>query len=229
METDMPARLVSATNIGKVYGEGEAQVEALREVSFTLGTGEFVCICGPSGSGKTTLLTILAGLNHPSSGEVVTDEISIYEELTSDSLASFRSEYIGFVFQSFQLIPYLSVLENVMLPLAPIPMARKEKHQRAEQALQEMAIPDKAGYLPGELSGGQCQRVAIARALVNDPMLILADEPTGNLDSATRDEILGTLRNLKEQGRTVIMVTHDPDNMKAADRVLSIVDGRLRD
>ena len=219
--------LVSARDIRKVYGTGAAEVRALNGVTFSLGRGEFVSVCGPSGSGKSTLLTVLAGLNHPSDGEVVVDDIPIYGVLDNDGLASFRSEYIGFVFQSFQLLPYLSVIENVMLPLAPQSTSRKQKRERARGILRDLGLEEKTNRLPGELSGGQCQRVAIARALVNEPLLILADEPTGNLDSATRDEVLETLKGVQADGRTVVMVTHDPENVKAADRVLTIVDGEL--
>ncbi len=221
--------LVTVRDVVKTYGQGEAAVSAVRGVSAEIGYKDFVAVCGPSGSGKTTLLSIMAGLNHPTEGEVIVDEISIYRQLGSESLADFRSEYVGFVFQSFHLIPYLSALENVMLPLAPKRLNAKKKRQMATHALERVSVPEKAAFLPGQLSGGQRQRVAIARAIVNDPPLLLADEPTGNLDTSTRDEILGLFRSLCDSGHTVIMVTHDPDNISTAERVLRIEDGRLHE
>lgn len=219
--------LINIQNIKKTYGTGEALVNAVNGISFTIGEKDFVSVCGPSGSGKSTLLTMMAGLNQPDSGEVIVDDLSIYKELNQDGLASFRNEYIGFVFQSFQLLKYLSALENVMLPLACQKMTKKEKTDLARQALEKVELKHKAKYLPGELSGGQQQRVAIARALVNKPLIILADEPTGNLDSNTRDEILNLFHSLKESGHTIIMVTHDPENIKNTNRVIRVRDGVL--
>ncbi len=221
---------IGLTDIKKNYGKGEAMVEALRGVDLEIGEKEFVAVCGPSGSGKSTLLSIIAGLLHPTSGEVTVDGISLYKELGSDGLARFRNEYIGFVFQSFQLIPYLTTLENVMLPLAPIgSMGRKEKRKQAEQVLSDVGLEVKARYLPEELSGGQKQRVAIARAMVNNPPILLADEPTGNLDSDTRDDILTLFGDIRDQGHAVIMVTHDPENIRLAERTIRIHDGMVYD
>lgn len=177
-------------NIDKEYGNGDALVRALRGVTFSIQPKDFVAVCGPSGSGKTTLLTIIAGLNHPTEGEVVIDDISIYKELNSNGLANYRNEYIGFVFQAFHLIPYLTAMENVILPLAHQNIRNKEKRSMAASALEKVGLSDKSKSLPGKLSGGQRQRVAIARAVVNDPRILLADEPTGNLDTKTRDKIL---------------------------------------
>ena len=219
--------LIEAKNLEKTYGERDARVRALRGISFAIDEGEFVAVCGPSGSGKTTLLTTIAGLNSPSEGEAVIDGISIYSTLGSEGLAHFRFEYIGFIFQSFHLIPYLTAQENVMLPLAPRKLSNREKREMAAAALEKVGIPEKAGSLPGELSGGQRQRTAIARAIVNDPPIILADEPTGNLDTRTRDEILKLLDSIRRRGHTVIMVTHDPDNLRVAQRILCIEDGML--
>ncbi|MFH1578127.1 MAG: ABC transporter ATP-binding protein [Candidatus Omnitrophota bacterium] len=220
--------LVEINDITKIYGhQGSNQVKALENISFSLDKGDFIAMCGPSGSGKTTLLTIMAGLHHPTSGKVAVDNISIYDQLDSEGLARFRSEYIGFVFQSFCLIPYLSARENIMLPLAAVDVSKKEKRERAQKVLNRVGLADRGNHLPGQLSGGQRQRVAIARALVNQPLLIYADEPTGNLDSKTRDEILELFDSLREEGHTVIMVTHDPDNIMKATRVIKIRDGKL--
>ena len=219
--------LVELKNVRKNYGEGEAQVRALRDISFGIDRSGFTAICGPSGSGKTTLLTIIAGLNKPTTGEAIVDDISIYRDLSGEGLAQFRSEYVGFVFQSFHLIPWLSALENVMLPLTPQRISRKEKRAMAQKALEEVKIGEKAQYMPRELSGGQRQRVAIARAIVNEPPLILADEPTGNLDTDTRDEILKLLESIRHKGHTIVMVTHDPENIKIARQIVAIKDGSL--
>jgi len=186
-----------------------------------------IVITGPSGCGKSTLLTIMAGLNHPSTGEVIVDNISLYKELGNDGLADFRSDYIGFVFQSFHLVPYLYSLENVMLPIAHLKYSTKKKREMATKALIRVGLEDKINKLPGELSGGQRQRVAIARALVNNPEIILADEPTGNLDSKTRDDIMSLFESIREDGHTIIMVTHDPDNIKHANKSINIVDGKI--
>jgi putative ABC transport system ATP-binding protein len=219
--------LMQIKNIEKKYGSGEAQVNALRGVSFGIEEQDFVAICGPSGSGKTTILTIIAGLNRPTKGEAIIDGISIYKDLRQEGLAQFRNEYIGFVFQSFHLIPYLSALENVMLPLVVQRIPAAKKRELALEALEKVSIPEKATSLPGELSGGQLQRVAIARAIVNEPPLILADEPTGNLDTQTRDEILRLLELIRQQGHTIVMVTHDPENIKLARRTIKLQDGLL--
>ena len=219
--------LMQIKSVEKTYGGGEAEVRALRGVSFDIEPESFVAVCGPSGSGKTTLLTTMAGLNRPTAGEAIVDGISIYQDLNSEGLAQFRSEYIGFVFQSFHLIPYLSALENVMLPLAPHRISVKEKRRMARAALEGVNIAEKARTRPGELSGGQRQRVAIARAIVNAPPIILADEPTGNLDTDTRDEILDLMESIRREGHTIVMVTHDPENLRMAQSVIRITDGKL--
>ena len=214
-------------NISKTFGQGEAEVQALKNVSFSIDKGDYVAIHGPSGSGKSTLLTILAGLQHPTSGKVVIDEISLYEELNNDGLAGFRSNYIGFVFQAFNLLPYLTTLENVLLPLAPEKLSKREKTEMAQLALSRVGLTDRAQHLPSELSGGQQQRAAIARALVNEPGIILADEPTGNLDSETRNDILTLFEDLNKAGHTILMVTHDASNIKAAKKSIEIIDGKI--
>lgn len=215
-------------NITKRFGMDEAEVLALQNVSFSLNKGDYVSVCGPSGSGKSTLLTILAGLQYPTEGNVIIDEISLYDELNADGLAGFRSHYVGFVFQSFNLMPYLTTLENTLLPLAPLKLSRKEKLKMAQSALEKVGLSDRAKHLPSQLSGGQQQRAAIARALVNEPEILLADEPTGNLDSETRNEILGLFEDLnKKLGKTIIMVTHDPTGIEAASRCISLMDGKI--
>jgi putative ABC transport system ATP-binding protein len=214
-------------DINKDYGKGNNLVNALKGINFSFNEKEFIALCGPSGSGKTTLLTIIAGLHHPTSGKIEIDGISLYEELGSERLAIFRSEYIGFVFQSFYLVSYLTALQNVMLPLAHQDYSTQEKKKMAMKALEKVGLQDRANHLPSELSGGQSQRVAVARALVNEPKIIFADEPTGNLDSATRDEILGLFQDVRDQGHTIIMVTHDVENIKKVDRVIYIRDGFL--
>ena len=219
--------LMQVQNIDKEYGNGDALVRALRGVTFSIQPKDFVAVCGPSGSGKTTLLTIIAGLNHPTEGEVVIDDISIYKELNSNGLANYRNEYIGFVFQAFHLIPYLTAMENVILPLAHQNIRNKEKRSMAASALEKVGLSDKSKSLPGKLSGGQRQRVAIARAVVNDPRILLADEPTGNLDTKTRDKILSLFESIRNDGHTIIMVTHDPVNLQYASKSINIVDGKL--
>ena len=214
-------------NISKIFGKGEAQVRALESVGFSIEKGDYVAIHGPSGSGKSTLLTIMAGLQHPSSGKVIVDEISLYEELNNDGLAGFRSNYIGFVFQAFNLLPYLSTLENVLLPMAPVRISSKEKREMAHQALSRVGLTDRAAHLPSQLSGGQQQRAAIARALVNEPGIILADEPTGNLDTETRNDILSLFDDLNKAGHTILMVTHDASHIKAARKSIKITDGHI--
>lgn len=219
--------LLEIKNLYKYYGTGESTVKALDGLSLSIDKGEFISIYGPSGSGKSTLLTVIAGLNRPTGGEVVVDEISLYKDLNNNGLARFRGEYVGFIFQSFHLIPYLTALQNAALPLAPKNLSNKEQKERALMALDMVGIKEKADYLPCQLSGGQSQRVAIARALVNNPMLIFADEPTGNLDTATRDEIFKIFKAIKKNQTTIIMVTHDTDNIKQADRAIKIVDGKI--
>ncbi len=220
--------LIKAYELTKYYKIGDETVQAIKEVNLSVEYGEFLAIMGPSGSGKSTLLTMLGGLNHPTSGKVIVDEIDIYT-LSSEKIADFRREYIGFVFQSFYLIPYLTVLENVMLPLAVTDYGKEEKLNMAETILCKVGLDSKMNRLPDELSGGEQQRVAIARALVNDPPIILADEPTGNLDTATGKEIMQIFKELNENGKTIIMVTHNPENAKFASRCVYIVDGKLRD
>ena len=191
--------LIEIKNLSKIYESGEERVTALGGVSLTIERGEFISVMGPSGSGKSTLLSVLGGLNHPTEGEVVVDDIPIYR-LPLEKLADFRREYLGFIFQSFQLIPYLTVIENVMLPLAITERSNQEQGNLAGETLEKMGLEGKRKRLPDQLSGGEQERVAIARALVNSPPILLADEPTGNLDSKTGREIMGLFKSLMKSG-----------------------------
>jgi putative ABC transport system ATP-binding protein len=221
--------LIELKNVTKVYEEGDDIVHALDNVSIKIKDGEFIAIMGPSGSGKSTLLSILGGLNTPTDGETIIDEIAIYD-LTLEKLADFRSEYLGFIFQSHQLIPYLTALENVMLPLSIIKeMKNFEQKKKAIEVLEKVGLSDKINRLPNQLSGGEQERVAIARAIVNEPPIILADEPTGNLDSKLGNEIMKLLKMLNDDGITIIMVTHDASMASYANGILKIEDGKILD
>lgn len=216
--------MITTSNVTKNYPSGAGNVAALKGIDLTVETGEFVCIMGQSGSGKSTLLTILGGMCHPSAGSVEVDGAAIYS-LNDDGLADFRARHFGFVFQSFHLVPYLTALENVMLPLAPLKKSALEKRRLASDALARMGLADCAGRLPSRLSGGEQERVAIARAVVNRPAILFADEPTGNLDSATSDQVMGLFTELHQAGQTIVMVTHNPDNGRYAQRTIRLKDG----
>ena len=218
--------LIEIKQLSKTYVSGEERVPALVYVNLTIERGEFISVMGPSGSGKSTLLTILGGLNHPTDGEVVVDEIPIYQ-LPLEKLADFRREYLGFIFQSFQLIPYLTVIENVMLPLAITEKSNREQLKMAEEILGKMGLRGKGRRLPDQLSGGEQERVAIARALVNSPPILLADEPTGNLDTKTGKEIMELFKSLNEEGQTIAMVTHNPENIAFSSRTIQLRDGKV--
>jgi putative ABC transport system ATP-binding protein len=218
--------LIVADGIEKKYGTGEAAVTAISGVSFQIESGEFVGVMGESGAGKSTLLSVMGAMNAPTSGRFVVDDIDVYG-LGSEQRADFRREFLGFVFQSFHLVPYLNVIENVMLPLSVVKAGGKRKRIMAEAALESVGLQDKARRLPGEISGGEKERVAIARAIVNEPPLILADEPTGNLDSETSREIMELLTRLNAAGTTIVMVTHSSRCADYAHRVLKVSDGRL--
>ena len=218
--------LIEIKKLSKTYESGEEHILALANVDLSIERGEFISIMGPSGSGKSTLLTILGGLNHPTEGEVSVDEITIYQ-LPMEKLADFRREYLGFVFQSFQLIPYLTVIENVMLPLAITEKSNREQLNMAEEILGRMGLKGKGKRLPDQLSGGEQERVAIARALVNSPPILLADEPTGNLDSKTGKEIMELFKSLNNEGQTILMVTHNPENVAFSSRTVHLRDGKV--
>ncbi len=218
--------LIEIKKLNKAYESGNECVMALVDVDLNIERREFISVMGPSGSGKSTLLTILVGLNHPTKGDVVVDDIPIYK-LSLEKLADFRREYLGFIFQSFQLIPYLTVIENVMLPLSITDKLNREQQRMAEEILERIGLRGKERRLPDQLSGGEQERVAIARALVNSPPILMADEPTGNLDSKTGKEIMELFKSLNEEGQTIVMVTHNPENMAYSTRTIFLRDGRV--
>lgn len=216
--------LIEITELTKHYISSEETVEALRGIDITIKAGEFVTIMGQSGSGKSTLLSVLGGMNHPTCGTVEMAGIKMYE-LPGETLADFRAENLGFIFQSFHLIPYLTAVENVMLPLAIAKISTREKRAMAREALARVGLESKSDRLPNRLSGGEQERVAIARAIVNRPHILLADEPTGNLDSQTSDEVMALFGELKDGGQTIVMVTHNPGNSAHSDRTIYLKDG----
>ena len=220
--------MINLKNITKTYKTGEVEFNALDDVSFTIEDGEFVAIMGPSGSGKSTLMHTLGALDSPTSGTYFLDGKDV-SSLSDDELADIRRDKIGFVFQAFNLLPRTTVLRNVMLPLVYAGIHGVEREKRAKTALVAAGMDENHfHHMSNQISGGQIQRVAIARALVNNPSLILADEPTGNLDSKTGEIVIGTLERLnKELGRTIILITHEQDVAEHADRILFIKDGRL--
>ena len=223
---DGNSELISLKGVQKHYSTGELDVHALRGIDLTIGRGEFVAIMGPSGSGKTTLLEIMGCLSHPTSGAYRLNDRPV-AGIDPDGLAKLRGEEIGFVFQSFNLLPRLSVRENVELPLSYRGVGRQDRRSRAEAVLHRVGLSDRARHLPTEISGGERQRVAIARALVNNPSLVLADEPTGNLDTQKGDEIIALLRGIHSEGNTVVIVTHDPRIGEQTKRKLLIRDGQI--
>ena len=216
--------LIEMADLVRVYEMGAEKVYALRGVNMTVDHGEYVAVMGPSGSGKSTLMNIVGCLDTPSSGKYLLDGIPV-ETMNEDDLAAIRNKKIGFVFQTFNLLARTTALHNVELPLIYARMSRQARKERAERALFEVGLQDRMHHQPNELSGGQRQRVAIARALVNDPSLLLADEPTGNLDSKTGREILDLFRDLSSRGNSIIMVTHEEDVASEAQRVIHIRDG----
>jgi len=217
---------IQLSDLAKIYHSDATAVAALRNLSVSIEEGNFAGVMGPSGSGKSTLLTILGGLCKPTAGEVMVDGINLYQ-LSSERRADFRREYLGFVFQSFNLIPYLTAEENVMLPLAVKKISRRQKQDMARQVLQRVGLGERVEHLPNQLSGGEQERVAIARALVNEPPLILADEPTGSLDTGTSEEIMQLLAELNREGQTIVMVTHNEEIRSYFDRILLLRDGEI--
>ncbi len=220
------AAIIAITDVRKVYDQGENAVHALDGVDLVVRAGEYVAIMGPSGSGKSTLMHIIGCLDVPTSGEYRLDGMPV-STMSGRQLARVRNEKIGFVFQSFNLLPRASIQRNVELPMLYGGVGRGERRQRALGALERVGLAHRAKALPAQLSGGQRQRVAVARALVNSPSILLADEPTGNLDTRTGHEILELFGELNAQGHTVILVTHDPTVAGRARRVIRIVDGRI--
>jgi putative ABC transport system ATP-binding protein len=226
---DLPAgqsHVIVLGGVTKIYRTGSLEVVALRDVSLDIAEGEFVAISGPSGSGKSTLMHIIGCLDVPSSGRyrLAGEDVSA---MTEDQLAEVRNRRIGFVFQQFNLLPSLTALRNVELPLAYAGVSRHDRRERAAAALAGVGLADRLEHRPGELSGGQQQRVAVARALVTEPALLLADEPTGNLDSGSTREILSLFEDLHRSGRTIVLITHEPDVAAAADRVVRMLDGSV--
>jgi putative ABC transport system ATP-binding protein len=222
-------QLIEITDLTKIYGSGDIAVQALRGISVAVGEGEFIAIMGPSGSGKSTLMNILGCLDRPTSGTYVLDGENV-SRLGKNKLASVRNRKIGFVFQSYNLLPRLTAAKNVMLPLLynnANHLSDAECHARAVAALEAVGLGERTHHRPNELSGGQQQRVAIARALVNNPSIILADEPTGNLDTQSSEEIIELLHQLHDQGATIVMVTHEPGIADHAERVIYLLDGQI--
>ena len=217
--------ILRVENLAKVYGSGETAVRALDDVSFSVDKGEFVAIVGPSGSGKSTLLHILGGVDRPSSGRVFIDGIDIYS-LNETKLAIFRRRQVGLIYQFYNLIPVLNVEENITLPL--LLDERKVDKSRLSEIIGILGLGDRLGYLPNQLSGGQQQRVSIGRALINNPALVLADEPTGNLDSKNSTEIIELLKlSNKKYNQTLLVITHDQNIAFQADRIITVADGRI--
>ncbi|KJJ40951.1 macrolide ABC transporter ATP-binding protein [Bacillus subtilis] len=218
--------MLTLNNISKSYKLGKEEVPILKHINLTVQAGEFLAIMGPSGSGKSTLMNIIGCLDRPTSGTYTLDQIDILKG-KDGALAEIRNESIGFVFQTFHLLPRLTALQNVELPMIYNKVKKKERRQRAYEALEKVGLKDRVSYKPPKLSGGQKQRVAIARALVNQPRFILADEPTGALDTKSSEQILSLFSELHREGKTIIMITHDPDVAKKADRTVFIRDGEL--
>ena len=219
--------LVSLRNITKTYQRGPEKVQVLHGIDLDITRGDFVALMGPSGSGKTTLLNLIGGLDTPSSGEIEIEGERI-DQMNTGALSNWRSRHVGFVFQFYNLLPVLSAQRNVELPLLLTKLSAADRKRRAQIALELVGLKDRAGHKPKELSGGQEQRVAIARAIVSDPTLLVCDEPTGDLDRTTADEILTLLQRLnREHGKTIIMVTHDPKAAEFANRIVNLDKGAL--
>ena len=219
--------MIEIKDVTKTYKSGNVETTALKNVSFSINKGEFVAIMGPSGSGKSTLMHLLGVLDTPTSGQYILDGQNV-SELSDEELADIRKDKIGFVFQSFNLLPRATVLRNVALPLIYTKIARTDREEKAKKAIASAGLTEEHWHhLSNQLSGGQMQRVAIARALVNDPAIILADEPTGNLDTKTGELVLSSFQDLNEQGRTIILITHERYVAEHAERIISIRDGLI--
>ncbi len=219
-------KVIEIAGVTKVYRMGKQTVHALRGIDLTIHKNEYVALMGPSGSGKSTLMNMLGCLDTPTAGTYLLNSQNV-STLVDDELAEIRNKEIGFVFQTFNLIPRISSLENVALPLVYSGMKKKDRLEKAYQVLKSVGLGDRVDHKPNELSGGQRQRVAVARALVNDPSIILADEPTGNLDSKTSIEIMALFEEIHNQGNTVILVTHEPDIAEHAHRIIRLKDGLI--
>ena len=219
--------LIKLENVNKIYKSGKMETHVLKNINLEIYPGEFVAIMGPSGSGKTTLMNILGLLDRPSSGKYYLNEVEV-SFLNDNEISKLRNEYIGFVFQAFYLIPYLNVLDNVLLPML-YSSKKLPFEKRAKELLEKLGMKDRMYFKPNQLSGGQKQRVAIARALLNDPFIILADEPTGQLDSKTSKAVMEIFKNLNKEGKTIILVTHDPSVADYAKRKIYLKDGKIVD
>ncbi len=222
----MMAPVLDVRDVTKVYGEGDSRVDALRGVNLTVGAGEFLAVMGASGSGKSTLMHVLGCLDVPTSGQYLLDGLDV-AAMGSRELALVRNRRIGFVFQSFNLVPRTTALANVELPMAYARVGRRERRERAMAALELVGLADRAGHMPNQMSGGQQQRAAVARSLVMSPSLILADEPTGNLDSASTDEVLAVFDRVHRSGRTIVVITHEDHVASHASRAIHIRDGLI--
>ena len=219
--------ILTLTDICKDYQQGKEPVRVLKNINLTVERGEYLAIMGPSGSGKTTLMNIIGCLDVPTSGDYHLDGKAL-KDLNDDALAEIRNRHIGFVFQSFHLMPKLTALDNVALPLLYADVPLKERRERAAEALKSVGLEDRMDFLPNQLSGGQCQRVAIARAMVGKPDLLLADEPTGALDTKAGSQIMDIFRQLSQEGMTIIMITHEQAIAECADKIYHILDGELQ-
>jgi putative ABC transport system ATP-binding protein len=225
--TDTNHHVVQVKDVTKSFPVGDGEITILKGISFEVRTGEFVSIVGPSGNGKSTLLNMITGIDRPSGGEVIVTGREVHR-MSENQLASWRGEYVGIIFQFFQMLPALSLLQNVILPMDfANKYSSKERRQRAMDLLEMVGLADQAGKLPSMVSGGQQQRAAIARALANDPPLLVGDEPTGNLDSRTAGDVFDLFSDLVEQGKTMLMVTHDKELARRVPRVLEIIDGKI--
>jgi putative ABC transport system ATP-binding protein len=222
----MGSAIISLQKVSRIYRLGPVEVPALIDATLDVGEGEFVAIVGPSGSGKTTMMNILGCLDRPSSGRYLFDGVAV-DGLTDDQLAIVRSRGIGFIFQNYSLLPRTTALENVATPLLYQGVARAERLRRAREALERVGLADRLSHYPSELSGGQQQRVAVARAIVTEPRMVLADEPTGNLDSRTGAETMSLLHELNEAGRTIVLITHEREVAEAAGRQIHLRDGQV--
>ena len=219
--------ILKLTDICKDYMQGKEPVRVLKNINLTVHKGDYLAIMGPSGSGKTTLMNMIGCLDVPTSGTYELEGKNL-QDLNDDQLADIRNKHIGFVFQSFHLLPKMDALENVALPLLYAGVPLKERQQRAEEALKAVGLEERIHFLPNQLSGGQCQRVAIARAMVGKPTMLLADEPTGALDTKSGNQIMEIFRRLSEEGMTIIMITHEQSIAECADKIYHILDGELR-
>jgi putative ABC transport system ATP-binding protein len=221
--------MIKLENVARVYQMGNTLVQALRGLNLEIADGEFVAIMGPSGSGKSTLLHLIGGLDLPNAGRILLDDLDIAQQ-NGNQLAELRGKKVGFVFQTFNLVPTLSALKNVELPMIFQKIPRRERYEKARRLLEQVGLGDRLHHKPSELSGGECQRVAIARALANDPQILLADEPTGNLDAESGEQIMQILKRLnEEQKMTIIVVTHNPEVARYAHRIIRMRYGQIED